>query len=378
MKKNLPHILFLLLSLLGADVASSEPLSLRDKIAQMIVIGFEGKQVDEQSPIAKSIQQQHIGGVILFDYHQSHKNFDNNIESPVQVKRLTSALQHINEMTHHHHHHLPLLISVDYEGGERGTRLNPRHGFPKTMSAANVAANGVENANQTAEQMADTMQQAGLNLNFAPVVDVNVNPDSPIIGKVGRSFSENPEEVVTYATIFSEHYRKHQVQCAYKHFPGHGSATLDSHLGFVDVSDTWQARELEPYSQLFKQNGTCGVVMTAHLVNRQLDETGVPATLSYAILTELLRHKLQFKGVVITDDLQMKAIADHYSLDKAVLMAVNAGADMLLFGNQLSDRPQDPKEVIDLIESKVRTGEISEQRIDAAYQHIVALKDTIQ
>ncbi len=163
----------------------------------------------------------------------------------------------------------------------------------------------------------------------------------------------------------------------YKHFPGHGSSTKDSHLGFVDVTDTWQSYELDPYQQLLNSNESCGVVMTAHIVNRQLDESGLPATLSHTILTHLLRNQLNFKGVIITDDMQMKAISDNYGLEQALVLAINAGADMLIFGNNLSVEPQDPEQLINIIEAKVLSGDISTERINDAYQHIRALKKSI-
>ena len=367
------------LSLCISNPALSTPVSLRDKIGQMLIIGFEGTHIDKQSAIVKTIQTHNIGGVILFDTDKN-KQLDKNIESPDQVRQLNADLQYANQRAQlkYHRPSLPLFISVDYEGGERGTRLNPSKGFPETFSAAEVGQMSTNKVDKIADTMALTLHSLGFNVNFAPVVDVNVNPDSPIIGKADRSFSENPNDVAKYAEIYSHSYLSHNVQCAYKHFPGHGSATGDSHLGFVDVSDTWQAKELEPYEQLLGHNQSCSMVMTAHLVNRQLDESGLPATLSHKILTEVLREKLNFDGVIITDDMQMKAISDHYPLERAITLAINAGADMMIFGNQVSDVPQDTEEVINIIESKVRSGEISEQRINEAYRHIRAMKETIQ
>ncbi len=366
-------------SLFIGGIANATPVKMRDKIGQMLIIGFEGSRVDTNSPIIKAIQDENIGGVILFDFNPKTTNFDKNIESPLQVRQLNYDLQQANTsaQTKYHRRFLPLLISIDYEGGERGTRLNPMKGFPETSSAEMVGKIGVPLANKNAEAMATTLQNLGFNLNFAPDMDVNVNPDNPIIGKLGRSFSSDPNDVAIYAGIYSHHFLYHKIQCAYKHFPGHGSATADSHLGFVDISNTWKPEELEPYVQLIGQEQSCDVVMTAHLVNRKLDESGLPATLSYKVITTLLREKLKFNGVVITDDMQMKAITNHYTLERAVTLSINAGADMLIFGNQLTDVPQDPKAIIDIIEEKVQLGEISEQRINEAYQHIITMKKTL-
>ena len=366
--------------LLTSSIALAQPQStFRDKIGQMLVIGFDGKQIDAQSQLTQVIEKNNIGGVILFDYNSRTKNYDKNIESPAQVMRLTKDLQYYSAQGHLNYNrpNLPLLISVDYEGG-KVNRLNEKYGFPPTRSAAYIGKRGLDEAGFMAQEMAETLKVLGFNLNFAPVVDVNVNPDNPVIGKKDRSFSQDPTEVAKYASVYTEQFIHQKIQCAYKHFPGHGSSSEDSHLGFVDVTKTWQPYELAPYQQLFDSNEACGMVMTAHIVNRQLDESGLPATLSHKILTDLLRHQLHFKGVIITDDMQMKAISDHYGLENALVRAINAGADMLIFGNNLTVEPQNPEQLIDIIEAKVLSGEINPDRIIDAYQHIVSLKKSME
>lgn len=353
-------------------------ITLRNKIGQMLLIGFEGKQINAESNIVKIIEKDNIGGVILFDYNQQTKNFDKNIESPEQVKKLNHDLQYITQEANckHHRPDLPLLISVDYEGG-MVTRLSERYGFPATFSAARVGKEGIKAAESNAHIMTQTLTESGFNVNFAPVLDINVNPDNPIIGKKERSFSADPKTVIQNAAIYSDHFLHQKIQCAYKHFPGHGSSTADSHLGFVDVTDTWKSYELEPYQDLIHKDRSCSIIMTAHIVNRQLDDSGLPATLSHKIITEVLRQKLKFKGVIITDDMQMKAISDNYGLEQALVLAINAGVDMFIFGNTLSDKAQDPEQLINIIEAKVQSGEINRKRIDEAYEHIVTLKKSI-
>ncbi|MFA5959963.1 MAG: glycoside hydrolase family 3 N-terminal domain-containing protein [Tatlockia sp.] len=370
--------LLLLFSLSCGKIASAGDIPLRDKIGQMLIVGFEGKTVNNDSPIVQSIEKDNLGGVILFDYNYQTKTFDKNIESPKQVKRLNARLQQATLAANktHHRPRLPLLISIDYEGGS-SARLKASDGFPATVSAAQVGQMSALNANATAHRMANTLKEAGFNLNFAPMLDVNVNPNNPIIGKHQRSFSDNPNQVAFYARLYSHNFLNLGVQCAYKHFPGQGSANADSHLGFVDVTNSWKPYELQPYSTLLGKKQACGMVMSAHIVNRQLDNSGLPATLSHQMLTNLLRNQMHFKGVIITDDMQMKAITAHYGLRQAVILAVNAGADMFIFGNQLSDKPQDPKEIIDLIEQAVQRKEISQSRIDEAYQRIQAFKQSL-
>ncbi|KTD07746.1 glycoside hydrolase family 3 protein [Legionella jamestowniensis] len=361
--------------LVHIGVANAGEPSLRDKIGQMLIIGFEGKTIDDASAVTKAINKNNIGGVILFDYNYHTQTFDKNIANPEQVKKLNQQLQLATSKANDKHHRpqLPLLISVDYEGGAVN-RLKSEYGFPQTVSAAEVGKMIPEDANLIAQTMAATLKEAGFNLDFAPDVDVNINPDNPIIGLLSRSFSDKPEEVAFYSSIFSQDFLQHRVQCVYKHFPGHGSSATDSHLGFVDVTDSWQEYELDPYKLLLNSETPCGMIMTAHIVNRKLDESGLPATLSHKILTEILREQLQFKGVIITDDMQMKAISEHFGLAQAITLSINAGVDMLLFGNQLSEKPQNPEEIIDIIETKVKQGKIKEERIDEAYQHILAFK----
>lgn len=369
--------LFALICLWGTKVNAQE-LSLHDKIGQMLIIGFDGKHIDEHSMIVKSMAKSNVGGVILFDFNSQKETFDKNIESPQQVKQLNHSLQEYNRKINLQYNRpaLPLLISVDYEGG-RVNRLKEAYGFPATYSAIEVTQMGYAKANQIARDMSQTLKDCGFNLDFAPVLDVNTNPENPIIGKLGRSFSENPAEVAAYGEIFSQNFLQAGIQCAYKHFPGHGSSQADSHLGFVDVTETWHPSELEPYQQLFAQGNACGMVMTAHIINRKLDGSGVPATLSYKILTDILRHELKFNGVIITDDMQMKAITDHYGLEQSLTMAINAGADMLIFGNQLSEKSQDPEEIISIIEHQIQVGKIEKQRIEESYRRIVAFKESV-
>ena len=204
------------------------------------------------------------------------------------------------------------------------------------------------------------LEEIGINLDFAPVADVNVNPRCPVIGGIERSFSGDPAVVRRCCLIWSEELLGHNVVSCFKHFPGHGSATGDTHKGLVDVTDTWQRCELEPYRDLPSANM---MVMTAHVVNRQLDPTGLPASLSPKI-TSYLRDTLGFQGVVVTDDLAMGAIVQQYSFEKAIRMAVLAGADLLCLSN--NGGTYDPNMVpraVKVIKQMVADGEITEERI---------------
>ena len=342
-------------------------ITLKEKIGQMLILGFHGTVINDQSEITKIIQNYNIGGVIIFE---------NNIETPQQLTKLNEDLQKINHKINRFFNRpeLPLFISIDYEGG-KVNRLKEIYGFPKTFSAKEIGQMSIANATTEAIKMRKTLNHTGFNLNFAPALDLEVNSNNPIIAKKERSFSAEPIAVSTYAGIFSKEYLSHNIICSYKHFPGHGSSTGDSHIEFVDVTETWHEDELLPYLYQFNLPFHCDMIMTSHIVNKKLDDTGMPATMSHKMLTDILRHKLKFNGVIITDDMQMKAIADHYSKKEAITKAINAGVDMLIFANQLDT--QDPQEIIDLIFTQVQKGKISQDRIEDAYQHIVNLKRSI-
>ena len=224
--------------------------------------------------------------------------------------------------------------------------------------------------------MARSLAVLGINTNFAPVLDLNVNPSNPVIGKIGRSFSADPAVVTRHAGLFIRAFHDFGLLSAVKHFPGHGSSRDDSHEGFVDVSDTGSKKELEPFTALIRE-GLCDMVMTAHIYNRALDAE-YPATLSASTIDGLLRTQLGFEGVVVTDDLMMKAITDHYGLESAIERAVLAGADILLFANNsYSFEPDILRRAHATLRTLVLSGRISRTRIDQSWRRILGLKNRI-
>lgn len=345
-------------------------IGLRNKIAQMLIMGFSGYDINEHSPVVKWLNADGLGGVLLFDFDLPAKKQGKNLNDKAQIKRLNQDLNRYSAMAKNA---LPLLIAVDYEGGVVD-RLSKVEGCMKTMKPCEQAQLSDDKLHQEASHMATTLNDLGFNLNFAPVVDLNLNDQEGIIGKLGRCFSSQPDLVSHAALQFVHAFNQQGIACAYKHFPGHGSATGDTHEGFVDVTDTYQDSELLPYTTLSNTRLPV-MVMTAHVINRKLDASGLPATLSYPILTGLLRDKLGFGGVIISDDLQMQAISNHYSVDEALRLTINAGADMVIFGNQLGDITA--TEVVDRIENLVNSGAIKLARIDEAYQRISFLKHSI-
>ena len=337
---------------------------LEQKIAQMLIVGFRGTTLAASNPIVRDLEIHRIGGVILFDYDVTLKQYGRNITDPAQLQDLTHSLRNIART--------PPFIAVDQEGG-RVVRLKERYGFPATVSAQSLGtADDLGLTGQAAYSIARTLVSNGLNLNFAPDVDVNVNPNNPVIGALERSFSGDPLVVIRHASEFARVQRRTGVMSALKHFPGHGSSTGDSHQGFVDVTHTWTEMELLPFGSLIASD-LADMVMTAHIYNANLDPD-YPATLSRATITGLLRERLGHRGVVVTDDMQMGAISQLYSYPAAVIRTINAGVDIVLVGNNLAYEPDVVPRTLDIVLDAVARGEIDPARIDESCGRIMALK----
>ena len=346
--------------------------SLEQMLAQMIMAGFRGTTLASAAPIVADISQRRVGAVVLFSYDVALQSSTRNIESPDQVAALTADLQALAQNPGSPTVQPLLLVAADQEGG-KVARLDEKHGFPPTISAQELGEqNDPAFTYAQAEIMAKTLAAAGINHNLAPVVDINSNPANPVIGALGRSFSADPAVVTAQARAFIEAHHAHDVTTTLKHFPGHGSSQADSHLGLVDVSATWQRDELEPYRVLIGE-GIVDTVMTAHVFNTQLDPT-YPATLSPAIITGILRDELGFDGVVITDDMNMQAITSQYGFEQAAVLAVQAGADLLAYGNNLVYDPNVTQRALAALTAAVQQGQLTEDRIHRSYLRILALK----
>jgi beta-N-acetylhexosaminidase len=340
-------------------------LTLREKIGQLLNVGFRGCTPAECGLIVRDIRELNLGGVILFDQEMADPTTKRrNIESPAQVRNLVSYLQQQAR--------IPLLVSIDQEGG-RVNRLKPVYGFPESISHEELGRlNDPATTYRHATATAQTLAGLGLNLNLAPVVDLDAHPDNPIIKGKGRSFSADPQIVARHAAEFVRAHRDHHVLTCAKHFPGHGSATGDTHLGLVDVTQTWHERELIPFQQLIAA-GQSDAIMTAHVFNAKLDPAH-PATLSRAVITGILRERLGFDGVISSDDMEMKAISSRYGLENSVPAAIEAGLDVLCFGNNLSYDPDIARKASDILVRAVESGSIPEQRIDQSCRRVLALK----
>ena len=340
--------------------------ALEEAVGQMLMIGFRGDVLDED--IAAILRDIQPGGVVLFDYDlQSKGEVVRNITSPRQLRTLTSALQDIATV--------PYFIAVDAEGGYVN-RLKKKYGFAVSVpSAQKLGRKSPGRTKKVADALARELKDMGINWNFAPVVDVNIDPKSPAIGAIERSFSDVPRTVIAHANAFINAHRAHQVIPTLKHFPGHGSAASDTHLGVTDVTETYRrAKELLPY-QKFIQKGYDDPIITAHIVNRKLDKSGKPATLSHDIMTKLLRYEMSFDGVIISDDMQMGAIVEAYGLTEAVVEAIKAGVDMILIANQIGEyNIEQVYDVKNAIVQAVADGVVEEDRICESFNRIQRLK----
>lgn len=354
--------------------AHAQEVSLDDKIGQLLVVGFLGSE--PSSSVVEAIGTYRIGGVIFFDVNLSDKlprggYGRRNIESPEQTLQLVDSLQKLA-----HTAGIPeLFIAIDQEGG-RVNRLKTKYGFAPSVSAAYQGRIGrADTTRKYAALTAQTLSGLGINIDFAPCVDLAVNPHNPIIAGVERAFGSDTKSVMFHSRIWVEELGRKRILTSLKHFPGHGSSIADSHLGLADVTKTWSAVELEPY-RAFIADGYDDIVMVGHLFNSHLDPI-YPSSLSKATI-DILRHDMNYDGVIATDDMNMGAIVQNYSLEKALELALNAGVDMIVMGNNAAVFEVDLVErTVTIIKELVRSGAVSQQTIDAAYERIMTLKERL-
>lgn len=337
-------------------------MTLKEKIGQMLMPDFRtwnGENVTKMLPeIEQLIQEYHLGGVILFR---------ENVVTTEQTARLVAAYQEAAEK-------YGLLMTIDQEGGIV-TRLQSGTDMPGNMALG--AARSSEMTQNIGQVIGEELNALGINMNLAPVLDINNNPDNPVIGV--RSFGESPELVAELGIAYTQGLQNTGVAATAKHFPGHGDTAVDSHLGLPEVPhDKERLLEVELFPFQKAMEADIDAIMTAHVTFPKIDDTKViskkdgteislPATLSHKVLTGLMREEMGFDGVIITDALNMKAIADHFGPVDAVIRSVKAGTDIVLM-------PVGLEEVADGLLEAVETGEISEERIEESVKRILTLK----
>lgn len=358
---------------------------LKRMIAQMIMVGFREAEVTDDTPVVRAIRDFSLGGVTLYNIdlkcfleaqkkkpdlnrYEAARICPKNIISPEQLRTLTFRLQSYSKV--------PLLIAVDQEGG-LVDRLGPAAGFPARESPKTLGEkDDLLLTVRVAGGIAGDLKGNRINLNLAPVVDLNLNPESPI-ARNGRSFGSNPHLVYRHARAFILDHWNHGVLTTLKHFPGKGSAGEDTHFEMADVTSCHQEQELYPFSRLI-QEGLADLVMTSHINHRGWDEE-YPVTLSPKVLGGMLREKLGYQGVIISDDLLMEAIVKQFTLEEACVLAVQAGVDILLVSNN-SPEGDEPDLFCRVFESLVRAvdkGRISRRLIQTSHARLMALKERL-
>jgi beta-N-acetylhexosaminidase len=341
----------------GQDSESIDPIkdqvskmSLEEKIGQMLILGIEGYSLDENS--RNLVRKYKVGGFIFFS---------TNVRDTNQLLNLINSVKKENA-----NNKIPLFLSVDEEGG-RITRMPKSFNRLPTNEAIGEINNPVF-SNKIGRTIGNYIGSFGFNMNFAPVLDVNSNPQNPVIGD--RSYSSDPHIVSNLGVETMKGIKSAGVIPVVKHFPGHGDTSVDSHLGLPVVkNDLQRLRNLEfiPFSEAIKNDAE--VVMIAHILLPKIDKEN-PSSMSKTIITDILRDKLNFKGVVITDDMTMGAIMKNYNIGEAAVKSVNAGSDVVLVCHGYNNEV----EVINALESAVLNGNISKQRIDESVYRILSLK----
>ncbi|WP_174614310.1 glycoside hydrolase family 3 protein [Virgibacillus ihumii] len=339
-----------------------EGMTLKEKLGQMLMPDFrtwEGEDVTEMLPeIKQLVKEYHLGGVILFR---------ENVVTTEQTARLVHAYQKASEK-------YGMLVTIDQEGGIV-TRLQSGTDFPGNMALG--ATRSAELSYDVGKAIGEELQALGINMNLAPVLDVNNNPDNPVIGV--RSFGGSPELVAELGIAYTKGLQSTGVAATAKHFPGHGDTSVDSHLGLPEVPYGMERlKEVELYPFQKAMEADIDAIMTAHVTFPKIDDTKViskktgeevllPATLSHKVLTGLMREQMGFDGVIITDALNMGAITDHFGSVDAAIRAVKAGTDIVLM-------PVGLEEVADGLYHAIQSGEISVDRIEASVKRILTLK----
>ncbi|MFC1855977.1 beta-N-acetylhexosaminidase [Thermodesulfobacteriota bacterium] len=331
---------------------SENDLTLREKLAQMLIVGIDGTSVDESSKAL--VLSTKVGGIILYSKNTLTANDTFN---------LTYALQELAAKNS-----LPLFIAIDEEHG-RVSRI--KSGTTHFVDMATIGRlDDLSVVKEIASITSRELIACGINMNFAPVCDVNVNPENEVIGD--RSFSSDPDVVAKMVTAYIEEGKKHGMIVCAKHFPGHGDTKIDSHFKLPKVDKDFDALkkcELIPFEAAIKVDVPC--IMTAHILFNKISD--MPATMSKEIIKGILIDEFWYNGVIISDDMDMAAIADNYGMTEAFILAINAGVNMFIVSNMLKHITDIDKLLGDL-EAAVNSGDIAMKMVDESVEKIFKLK----
>lgn len=326
-------------------------MTLDGKIGQMILSGFNGTDFNDE--LDTLINDLKVGGVILFS---------RNIKDSNQLKKLNLDIEEANK-------NIPVFISIDEEGG----RVNRLAKNIKTFeSAKSIGDKGdIKYAYENGKEIGKTLKEHKINMNFAPVLDIYSNSKNTVIGD--RAFGDNEKIVETMGIATMQGLKDEDVIPVIKHFPGHGDTEVDSHIGLPVVEksiDQLYDFEFVPFKKAIESGADA--VMVSHILMKQIDDKN-PATLSYNLITKILRNDMKFSNVIITDDMCMKAITNRLSVEEASIKSIKAGSDIILIGSDIGKT----NSVIEKIKLAVERNEISEKRIDESVYRILKLKEKL-
>lgn len=331
------------------------PTAIPEWTGQMLMVGFEGTTLNRETE--DLICNHHVGGLILFS---------RNYENPVQLHTLIRNLQEVAASTSTG---LPLFISVDQEGGRVARLSEPFTKYPPLCCVGNAQSEDL--AFRFGQALAAELADVGINMDYAPVLDVHTHPENPIIGD--RAIASDPQTVARLANSFIRGFRDKGVIPVGKHFPGHGDTRLDSHLDLPTVqrdAATLEAVELLPFKETIARG--LEVIMTAHVIYTAWDEKN-PATFSKTILQNILRQRLGFEGIIMSDDLEMKAVDDYYDSKALPRKGIDAGLDMFLICNNT----EKARALHDRLTQEVDKGTIALARVQQSVERILRLKQNL-
>lgn len=326
-------------------------MNIDEKIGQLIIAGFDGITVNDE--LQSLILEKYIGGVILFS---------KNVESASQVVALNNEIKEINKVNKS-----PIFISVDEEGGLVSRMPSEFKDIPTNSDIAKYDDEDL--SYNIGKVIGEEISSLGFNMDFAPVLDINSNPDNPVIGN--RSFGDNEAIVSKLGIATMKGLKDSNIIATVKHFPGHGDTSVDSHVGLPVIENDLErlkSFELVPFQKAIDEG--VDMVMVSHIMLPKIDEND-PATLSKTIVTDILRKDMNYNGVVVTDDMTMGAIINNYDIGEAAVKSINAGVDIVMVCHQY----ENVTKVIDAIKEAVNNGSITEERIDKSVERILKLKD---
>lgn len=345
------------LAVSASAIDGHDATQLKKMVGQMIVLGFPGTRRGQDWPdrVARMIQGGQIGGTILFA---------GNIVNAQQLSELVAYISRNSNGP------LPFAC-IDQEGGAI-QRLTPEKGFVSLPSARSIGKLDGPEAYRLYHKAASQLAALGVNVNFGPVVDLDTNATNPAIGQLGRSYDSDPKKVVSFARQFIDAHRQAGVMTAVKHFPGHGSAKADPHDVIVNIDGTWKEQELIPFRELLGDNSS--MVMVGHLIHRRFSDGDLPASLSKRTISDTLRKDFGFRGLVITDDLDMDAIQSRFRTEEAAVLAIAAGADLIIIANNKSPDPKIVDRVTSALIQAVEANRIPLASIQRSYTRIMSAK----